>query len=600
MRKLVAAAFLVCGVGCWVAGTAWADDVKPVTPEETKPTLRSEAQLSALIDAEVAKVWARDGITPAPQSSDHAFMRRAYLDVVGELPTVAEAEAFLADKTENRRARLIDTLLADPRFGEHMADQWLAVFSRRSEGGNRNGGDPLFGNWLIERFNSDKGLDQLFYDIITASGPVESNPATVYYSQNRELITPDVAGNATKHFTGVQIQCAQCHDHPYEEKWKVAEFNGVASFFAPLQVKKQGDAVPNVGVIVDNKRERMDEDKIAKKLAKLPEARKQEYLDKIKFNQPKFLLGEMLKTDDSTIWRSAWAKWVIGKENLQTQRYMVNRIWSFVFGVGLHNPVDDYNSFNTPSHPELLDALAKDFRDSGFGVKRLVRAMLNTRAWQLAASGATQKDGKLIESWHFASYPVRQLTPEQFFGALLTITPEGDGARRPGKGKDNPYTRMISDGEKYDQRVKDGKLTEKDKKLSYDYEALRKLEALYAEVPADWAARRRMAAGFSRATTDDEMTETDSFNLTIDQALFVMNGEMTNKMSEMDKGGFMAKILAGAKDDNSRLRALYLSVLSRLPSEAESKRVLEHAKGNDGWEDVLYALLMTTEFATNH
>jgi hypothetical protein len=355
-----------------------------------------------------------------------------------------------------------------------------------------------------------------------------------------------------------------------------------------------------VGAVVDNKRERMDAEKIQKKLAKLPEDRKQEFLDKIKFSQPKYLLGDTLKTDDATLWRSAWAKWVISKGNTQTRRYMVNRVWSFLFGSGLHNPVDDFNSFNAPTHPELLEALAADFAENGFSTKRVMRAILNSRTWQRAAAGASRADGKPVEAWHFAQYPVRQLTPEQFFGALLTITPEGDGARRPGKGKDNPYTRMINEGEKYDQRAKDGKLTERDKKLTYDYDALRKLETLYDAVPGDWAARRRMSAGFSRATSDDEMTESDAFNLTIDQALFVMNGEMTNKMSDLDKGGFMGKVLAGAKDDAARVRVLYLSVLSRLPSEAESSRVLQYAKSSDGWEDVFYALLMTTEFATNH
>ena len=594
------AVLLLGGVGCWIAGNVSADEVKPAASEPTAPTARTDAQLSALIDAEVARIWARDGITPATTSSDHAFLRRAYLDVLGVLPTMNEAETFLADKTENRRAALIDKLLSDPRYGQHMADQWMAVFTRRSEGGNRNGGDPLFGNWLIERFNRDQGLDQLFYDIITANGHAEDNPATVYYSQNRELITPDIAGNATRHFTGVQVQCAQCHDHPYEDKWKVADFNGVASFFAPMQVRRQGDRVPNVGLVTDNKRERMDDDKLAKKLAKIPEARKQEFLDKNKFSRPKFLMGEALKTDDATLWRAAWAKWVISKDNTQTQRYMANRIWAFLYSSGLHNPVDDYNSFNSPSHPELLDALAADFRDGAFSTKRLVRAILNSRTWQLAASGARQKDGKPVETWHFAQYPVRQLTPEQFFGALLTITPDADGSRRPGKGKDNPYTRMIREGEQYDQRVKAGTLRDNDKKLSYDYDALRKLEALYETVPADWAARRRMAAGFSRATSDDEMTESDAFSLTIDQALFVMNGEMTNKLSSLERGGLMARVLADAKDDADRVRVLYLTVLSRLPSESEAKRVLEYARTSGGWEDVFYALLMTTEFATNH
>ncbi|MBE7493271.1 MAG: DUF1549 domain-containing protein [Planctomycetes bacterium] len=598
MRQWLAAAFLVCGVGCWLTGRAAADEVKPAAPETARPALRSSAELTALIDAEIAKVWARDGITPAAPSSDHVFLRRVYLDTLGVPPTVAEAEAFLADKSDNRRAALIDRLLADERFGRHMADLWMSAWMRRDAG--KDGMDVFFGQWLAEQFNTDRGLDRIIYDIITAGGALHDNPATAYYAQHRDLVTADVAGNATRHFTGVQIQCAQCHDHPYEEHWKVADFNGVASFFAGLRVKNNGDRRPRFGEVVDVKTEPMDEARLKRKLAGLNEEQRKELLEKMRYRQPKFLLGERVNIEDGTLWRPAWARWVISRDNAQTRRYLANRVWSFAFGSGLHNPVDDYNSFNTPSHPELLDALALDLRDSGYSVKRLYRAILNSRVWQLAAHGARASENGRVETWHFAQFAVRRLSPEQFFGALMTVTPAGEGMRKTPARKDNPYSRMIAEGERFEQRKADGQLGENERKLVYDFAALRKLESMYEAVAPDWMARRRMAAGFARSTTDDEMTESDGFSLTIDQALFVMNSDATNRISDFDRGGLMGKVLAGARDDDARVRVLYLAVLSRAPTGAERARVLAHARNNDGWEDVFYALLMTTEFATNH
>lgn len=598
--RVIAPLLFAAGLACWFVGArVAADDLKPPEKPDT-PALRSEAELTALIDAELAKVWQRDGITPAKPCNDETFLRRAYLDTVGLPPTLAEIEAFLADKAEDRRARLIDKLVDDPRFGEHLSDEWMKVLLRREQG--RDGGDAFFSHWFMKQMNEDRGLDQVFYDIITATGTIEGNPAAAYYLQIREYITPDVAGNATKQFTGVQIQCAQCHDHPYEKNWKTAEFDGVASFFAGLRVRNDGNLIPRFGTVADDRVERVDEATVQARLKGLNDQQKKEFYERVRYRKPKYLLGAVSQLEDTTLLRTAWAKWVISKANAQTQRYMANRVWSFAFGRGIHNPVDDFNSVNTPSHPELLDALAADFRDSGFRTKRLYRAMLKSRAWQLGSAEASRKDDLPVEDWHFARAAVRQLSAEQFFGALVTLTPDGQGLRRTmRKAERNPYTRQIEEGERFEKRRAEDKLKENEKRIKYDFDSLRKLEAMYDEIPNDWIVRRRSAAVYLRMTTDDEMTQSDGFNLTIDQALLVMNGQMMNSMATSDRQSILAGLLSGGKDDADRLRQLYLKLLSRAPTEEENTRLLEYVKGGKtAWEDVIFALLMTTEFATNH
>jgi hypothetical protein len=302
------------------------------------------------------------------------------------------------------------------------------------------------------------------------------------------------------------------------------------------------------------------------------------------------------------LWRAAWAKWAIAAENTQTQRYMANRVWAFAFGRGLHNPVDDFNSVNTPSHPELLDALAADFRAGGFSTKRLYRAILNSRTWQLGPDGATRKDALPVEAWHFAASPARPLSAEQFFAALINMTPPNQGMRRMGRQIDrNPYARMFAEGERFEKRRAEDKLRENEKRISYDFEALLQLEQMYEQIPFEWITRRRNAAQYSRQTTDDERTESDGFTRSIDQALLVMNGQLLNSMATADRQSILAALLSGGKDDAERLRMVFLTVLSRTPTEAENERLLEYVKGGrTAWEDVIFALFMTTEFATNH
>jgi hypothetical protein len=572
---------------------ARADEVKEADGPATEAKL-TEAGLSAAIDREIAKVWERDGIKPAEPCADDEFLRRVYMDTVGVPPTVEETLTFLDSTDKDKRSKLIDSLIADKRFGEHVTDLWLNIMSGRGAGAGDNT-DTVMGVWLAEQINAGRGFDQIVYDIVTAEGKLSENPAVGYYAGKRELLTPDIAGEATKHFTGVQIQCAQCHDHPYEEAWKVADFDGVASFFSAVEVRRKGDTRPRQGEVVDRKGSLVNSKQVQKKLKNANPQQKERLERQLKWGAPKYLLGAALKVDDARLWRKAWAQWAIDDSNTQTQRYLANRFWSFLFGMGIHNPVDDFNSFNEASHPELLDLLAKDMRDNDYDIKRMYRAVLKSRTWQLSSKPAK------AEPWHFASHPVRQLTPEQFFAALITVSKEADD-RRKMRGAQNPYTRERQQAAQYEKRKEAGKLGENEKRYEYDYEALDKLEAIVERMSDDWFLRRMASRNYSRYSDDDEMVAADNFSLSIDQALLVMNGEATSQLSSWNRGSVLDKVITAGDKPEKQIERLFVTVLSRKPGTEETKRFADYLKEakdpRQAWEDMLFTLLVSTEFAT--
>jgi hypothetical protein len=616
-----------------LAVSSRAEDEPKAAPE--KPvTGDAEAEVTALVDREISKVWERDGVTPAARSSDSEFVRRVYFDLTGAPPTPENVIAFLDDSAQDKRAKLIDALVADARFGRHIADQWSPILLGRSQK-QKGGADHMLAVWMARQINAGKGFDTLVYDMIAASGRMSENPAVAYWAVKDEQRTPDFAGLASKHFTGVQIQCAQCHKHPYEEM-TTDDFAGVASFFNGLRIRKDGNTEPANPSTVDE-RVKFNRKPSEADLKKLDEKRRKELEERLKYSSPRFLKGEPVKIEDTTLLRATYAKWVIAPENKQTRRYLANRYWSFIFGQGLQNPIDDFNSFNHPSHPELLEALADELLASKFNLQRFYRAILKSKTYQLSSSGGARK-GANVETWHYAAYPVKQLSPEQFFASLLSLTTDTSGLRDARKRFEQNFDRVrkeaqrqadeqakekekakeekpgdavegMKDGEAMDKKEAKKAAKEEGKKYkTFDLAALEKFEALYKEMPDDWFLRRTMCATYASRTSDDEMTEADTFSLTIDQALQVMNGSLTSKLSEYKKGQPIYELIKGNKDVSERVQALYLRVLSRKPSEAETKRTLEYigdtvragSKVEQAWEDVLFALLMTTEFATNH
>jgi hypothetical protein len=586
LLALLAAAAAICGIG------AARHDAKA----QAAPTL------TELIDHSFAEVWKRDGISPSKASSDEEFLRRVYLDVAGELPTRAEAAAFFNDTRADKRARLIEQLLADKRFGQHLADQWTVILAKRGQDAGFNSARDLLAVWLAEQFNQNVGFGEITQQLITAKGHLSDNPAAAYYVLMGEPrpSTADMAGLTLKHFSGVQIQCAQCHKHPYDEKLTQEVFGGVASFFNATDIKYDYTVLPLDPRIVDEPTppKRALEGYLKGKNVDAEVRNRIEEM--MRYTQPQLPDDKPVKARDVETWRPMVASWLTSRRNETVRQYLANRFWSFLLGNAFVTPVDDFNSFNKAALPELLAALGKDFQQSGYDVKRFYRGVLNSRVYQLSSTGAPRN----AQPWHFASYPVRQVSPEVFFANFFVLI-GGDAFIR---SFERQTTSAIDKLRAYAEFIEAQKA--KDPKGEYpkfNRPVLEKYERLIKPMDAKWQIRRGLASKYATLTADDEMNEAEGFSLTIDQALEVMNGDVTRRIGGSLNGTLLFELFEETKDDAERVRQLYLAVLTRQPSERELKRALDFIsterktrKDAQIYEDVFFALVSTTEFATNH
>ncbi|QEL14989.1 DUF1553 domain-containing protein [Limnoglobus roseus] len=379
---------------------------------------RIDARLDARLAAEKAKA--------APPADDAEFLRRAYLDVTGRIPSPHDVYDFLADKDANKRAKLIDALLETPRHAGHFAAIWRAtlvpeVAAVPEARVFRSG----FEAWLRQKFRANTRYDVLVRELLTADispdadaptpalrRPDDPNPLAFYAV--KEAKAENLAATTSRVFLGVQIECAQCHDHPFA-KWTRDQFWNTAAFFAG--VERHGDTL--FGQLSET---------IARREI-VPVVGKQ-------------AVAALFLDDKVPAWGKAvsprvpLAAWVTAKDNPFFAKAAVNRVWGQFFGRGLVDPVDDFRDDNPPSHPELLDDLAKAFADSGFDLQFLMKAIGRTKAYHRtsARTDATQDDPRL-----YARMAVKGLTGEQLFDSFVRAT-----GFREGVGRNSPRDQFLT------------------------------------------------------------------------------------------------------------------------------------------------------------
>ncbi len=378
--------------------------------------------LADLIDRHIDAGLKAKRIAPAAPADDAEFLRRVTLDLHGVIPSAEQARAFLADTRKDRSARLVDALLADPRYGEHLADVWQGYLMSPLADDRTGRGDRLR-KWLAEQFNT-KPWDRITTDLLTASGKMEDNPAVVYLIESRLPRTvPDLTDLTTRYFLGVRLSCAQCHDHPFTD-WKQQEFWGMAAFFTQVQTPGRSKQVYQDG-IKDNPALTLDTLK-----ATAP--------DGFQSRPPTFLGGEQPKAQKGTTNRASLAAWMTSSKNPYFAKAMANRTWWRLFGRGLVNPVDDMHSANRSSHPELLDLLATRFADSGFDHKFLTRAIVLSRAYQRTSRPA---DATADQAELFGRMPVKVLTAGQLYDSLVAVL--GTPVRKSGGAQADPRWEFV-------------------------------------------------------------------------------------------------------------------------------------------------------------
>jgi hypothetical protein len=410
-KNLLAALAVLCVLGMTAAAEVPHAPVKVAAPA-----------LSQRIDQAIGKRLQAEQIRPSPLADDAEFLRRVYLDITGVIPPANKAAAFLDSRDANKRAQLIDELLSSPGYGRHMADIWESYLLPRTSDNRRLQAEPL-SRWLEESFNSNKPWDQFVTELITASGTQDQNGAVTFFLANP---TADkVTDTVSRLFLGVQLQCAQCHNHPFT-KWKQTEYWGMAAFFTKVKSDRVRPAAMQgspPGVSENGKG----------RAARLPGS--------AKIVPAKFLQGEEPKLDTSAPYRPVVANWLTSPENPFFARAMVNRLWAQFFGRGIVDPVDDMHDGNPPSHPELLQELAGQFAANHFDVKFLIRAICNSQTYQRTSKPNDKDDSGANVFAHMA---IKVNSPEQLYDSLLAVVgpPGREAAARnrpvPNQGKQVP------------------------------------------------------------------------------------------------------------------------------------------------------------------
>ena len=381
--------------------------------EDEDPAAVARTAMIHKIDERINEHLAAAKIEPAPLAADAEFLRRVYLDLTGVVPRVSEVREFLTDKRENKRTLLIDRLLDSPAHATHLANTWRNIML--PGGINIEQINNVVGvqNWLRARFVDNLRYDNMVSELLVATDGDDVGPALYYTSL--ELAPEKLAGSTARIFLGLQIECAQCHDHPFD-KWKQTDFWGYAAFFAQLQ---RPDAV-NPGM-----RARL----VDLNTGEVKHPKTEEIIS------PKFPGGNSPDAAEAGTRRVKLAIWMASRDNPYLPRAGANRVWAHLFGRGLVEPVDDLSPQNKPSHPELFEELTSYFVETGFDLRELFRTLANTQAYQRTSSWTAEKAAPPELYAHAA---VKTLTAEQLYDSLNRILSRKPQAMFPGQVAGSP------------------------------------------------------------------------------------------------------------------------------------------------------------------
>jgi len=364
-------------------------------PNKIAPEVYAASPRQNFIDELVIRKLQTLKIAPSDQCTDREFIRRAFLDATGMLPTSQEVENFLADGALNKRATLIDALLAREEFTDYWTNRWADVLLVSSD---KVGSTAMwsFYNWIRDGVAANKPWDRMVREIITANGNTLENGAANYYVMHKEVT--DLTENASMAFLGMSITCARCHNHPLE-KWTQKQYYQMANLFARVGLKngvRAGDVQ-----VYSNPSGEVNHPRLGRPLPPAP------------------LDGEALPFDSPKDRRQHLADWLTSPSNPYFARAVVNRVWKNFMGRGLVEAVDDMRATNPPSNEELLVALTRDFTDHGFDIKYLIRRVMNSAAYQ--RSSQANETNKQDERF-YSRYVIKRLPAEAVLDAVSQVT----------------------------------------------------------------------------------------------------------------------------------------------------------------------------------
>jgi hypothetical protein len=513
----------------------------PITVLNPKPgfewtALPQNNYIDRLIDAKLQRIK----VQPSPPADDAEFLRRVYLDLTGQTPKTETVRAFLTDHTESRlkRARVISELVGSDSYVDYWTLKWGDLLrSNRKYMSDR--GMWAFRDWLRQSIIENKPYDQLVRELLTAKGSSTRNPAANFFLATRDA--KHTMETTTQLFLGVRMVCAQCHDHPFE-RWTQNQYYQMAAFFAAVGVRPGLESGEEIVYLrrVDNEVKHPKDGRIV---------------------EPQYLVASLgappppiPKEGDQ---RTALVNWLTSKENPFFARAIVNRVWSYFFGRGNIEPVDDIRASNPPVNEPLLNALAKDFTDHAFDLKYLMKTIANSRTYQ-ASIRTNEWNGD--DGINFSHQIPRRLTAEQLADAISTAT-----------------------GSKF-----------KFPDVPEDFRAV--------ELPDPHVETGGFLDLFGRPQREEPCECERRSDMSLPHALNLVNGPtLANAIA--DPEGRVAKLILKGASDRELIEELYLGGLNRLPSPKEYDLAAGYLKKSNGRtaaaQDIVWAMLNQKAFLFN-
>lgn len=516
-----------------------------------------------MINEAIKATWTDFEIRPSDVADDTAWCRRVHLDLIGRIPTTKELDAFLGNRSKSKRVDLVQTLLHDDLYLEEYANHWSTVWTNlmigRSGGNDRRSMVSRDGmqKYFRDSFARNKPYDKMVEELITATGSTKPGAPDFNGATNFliDKVNEDKAALATSSvsriFLGLQVQCTQCHDHPFNQ-WKQQKFWEFNSFFRQTRgLRRFEDGTNNIehGELVDE--DFAGDGRDPNNALIYYEKRN----GRLEAAYPVF-------TDDTKIGISGYVSEINRREKLAElmladpflDKMAVNRMWSMFMGYGFTRPIDDLGPHNPSTHPELLENLGQAFRKSSYDLKELMFWITLSTPYQLDAELGNQNeidDPTVGETPKFSRFYLRQMTAEQLYQSMITAS----GAKGSGSYEDQERQ------------------------------------------------RRQWLQQFVVAFGTDEGDEATTFNGSIPQALMMFNGELTRKATDGAPGGFIDSITRMGKRSEDRVHELFRTGLSRRATKRELKvasKIAAAVGEKQMLQDMWWAVLNSNEFILQH
>jgi hypothetical protein len=528
-----------------------ADEAKK-SEEATFAAAGAEVPLGEFIDQQIRQGWQDNEITASAAATDEEWVRRIHLDLLGRIPTMEEARKFLADESPRKRSVLTEELLEHEDYVRNFTTVWSnnCIGRGAPQRVSRTGMEKFF----REAFARNRPWNEIVVDIVTASGHYEENGAVNYTLAQMQNADEGVQLTAmtARLFLGLQVQCTQCHNHPFN-KWQQDQFWEYNSFFRQVGKIDHRKLDPNTGRMVDD----------------YSEVVWQEFSGPVYYEKrsgvmqvayPRFQ-GLEVDPGVGVDRRVEFGKLItqpVDGAPPQIAQAMVNRTWSHFFGYGFTRPVDDMGPHNPASHPDLLERLSREFVAANYDVKELIRWIVASEAYGLTSQYNDKNkidDPGAGEVPLFSHMYLKSMQAEQMYDSLIVAS----NAHKSGRG--------------------------------------------------GWGAqeeqRRLWMQQFVVAFENDENDESTTFNGTIPQALMMMNSELMDKACSVERGSFLFESMSSPGNEAQKIQELYLAALSRNPTRTEIGKVQKMLKsyGNQrlmGYQDLFWALLNSNEFVFIH